>query len=195
MIKINLLVGKKPLDITNVGGFDLSQINLKFLIIAILISYTPEFFLYSKFEEDIKKENEKLAVVDKKLRESNKKVKSLQAIEKQIKALEVLDKQLQDKLNVVRDIIKINTNPVNILLYISKNIPEELWVKEITIENNVLRILGESKSPKSIGDFMDNLKNSIFFRKDVRLPEFKTVTKDNIRTEDFTIEANIVSYE
>ena len=195
MIKINLLVGKKPLDITNVGGFDLSQINLKLLLFAIFLSYVPDWFIYDSFEESIKKENALSAAANKEFRIINKKVKSLKAIEKQIRALELLDKQLNEKLNVVRDIIKINTNPINILLYISKNIPSELWLKEVTIEKNLLKIKGESRSPKIIGNFMDSLKSSIFFRKDVKLPEFKTENRNDVRVEVFTIEATILSYE
>jgi Tfp pilus assembly protein PilN len=195
MIKVNLLVGKKPLDITNIGGFDLSKLNLKHLVVAIIIFYIPDLFIYDMFKDDLSKRHSEIVILSKEMKTINKKVKSLKNIQKQIKALEVLDKQLHDKLGVVKDIIKLKTNPMNILMYISRNIPKELWLKEIIIDNNILTLKGESKSSKSIGDFMDNLKKSIFFRKDVKLPSFKTVSINDIRIEKFEIVATIVSYE
>ncbi|MGK0367468.1 MAG: Tfp pilus assembly protein PilN [Thermoproteota archaeon] len=193
MIKINLLVGKKPVDITNVGGFDLSKLSLRMMIFALILFYVPDFFVYDFLEEELKTKDSQIKLVAKEQKKLNVKVRSLKKIERQIKALEILEKKLHQKLGVVKEILKIRSNPMNILLYVSKNIPENLWLIDITFENNTVRFKGQSKSFKNIGIFIENLKSSIFFRKDTKL--LGTNPNVELGVEEFEIIAPVVSYE
>lgn len=196
MIKINLLVGKKPLDMSNLGGFDLSKLNVKHLMIAIILSYLPDFFVLDMFKAEQEKYQQNITVLNKQFRTLSTKVRELDNIKKQIEALENLEKQLESKLGIVKTLFSKRSNPVNILLYISKNIPSDLWIKEVTLENNTILFKGESQSFKSIGVFIENLKSSIFFRKDIRLESTVTNTlASGVRVEAFSIRGVILSYE
>lgn len=191
MIKVNLLVGKKPLDITNVGGFDLSKLNVKYLIIAIVLSYVPDIFVYDFFKNKEADLQKLVFFHNKNFKAVNTKVRSLKNIERQIKALENLERKLKDKLNIVKEIIKKRVNPMNVLLYVSKNIPEDVWLTDISLEEKQFTLKGKSKTVKSVGVFHDNLKNSIFFRKDIKLSNLNPV--NNVT--DFQIDAYVISYE
>jgi Tfp pilus assembly protein PilN len=196
MIKVNLLVGKKPLDVANLGGFDLSKLNVKYLVIAILLSYTPELFLNDMLTKELAGFNLQIETLNKEFKTYQAKLDSLKNIQKQIEALENLEKQLESKLNIVKGIFNKRSNPMNIMLYIAKNTPADLWLNEIVIEKNDITFKGESRDYKSIGVFIENLRSSIFFRKDIRLDSSATITKENgVRVEGFSVKGYIVSYE
>jgi hypothetical protein len=196
MIKVNLFVGKKPIDLASIGGFDLSKLNVKHLLLAIGLSYTPEFYFYDKFTEELNAVQAKISASNKKYATLQTEAKSLDNIQKQVDALERLEKNLEEKLVVVKEIFKKRSNPMNVMLYIAKNTPEDLWLTEMLIENNTIQIKGESLGYKSIGLFIENLRNSIFFRKDIKLDSSSTQTKPTgERVEAFIIKGVILSYE
>jgi hypothetical protein len=196
MIKVNLFVGKKPVDLASLGGFDLSKLNLKYLAIAIGLSYLPDFYFYDMFQEQITANDQKMSGFSKKYGEIQTETKALDNIQKQVDALERLEKNLQEKLVVVKEIFKKRSNPMNIMLYIAKNTPEDLWLTELMVENNIIQIKGESKDYKSIGLLIENLRNSIFFRKDIKLEGSTTQMKENgDRVEVFLVRGVILSYE
>ena len=45
MIKINLSNDKKQVDISNIGGFDLTKLKIKPLLLIIVLIYIPDFLL------------------------------------------------------------------------------------------------------------------------------------------------------
>jgi len=196
MIKVNLLVGKKPIDLASLGGFDLSKLNVKYLAAAIALSYLPEFYFYDKFAEELNQFQEKISTKNSKYANLQKEAKSLDNIQKQVDALERLEKNLEDKLVVVKEIFKKRSNPMNVMLYIAKNTPDDLWLTEMLIENNTIQLKGESLGYKSIGLFIENLRNSIFFRKDIKLESSSTQQKEGgERVEVFLVRGVILSYE
>jgi hypothetical protein len=196
MIKTNLLVGKKPLDLSSLGGFDLSKLNVKYLIIAIALSYVPDFFIYDMFAERLQAIQAVITTHNQKYASIQKEAKSLDNIQKQVDALEKLEKSLEEKLVVVKQIFKMRSNPMNIMLYIAQNTPEDVWLTDLVIENNSVQIKGESKGYKSIGVFIENLRNSIFFRKDIKLEGNSTQVKEGgERVEVFLVRGVVVSYE
>jgi Tfp pilus assembly protein PilN len=197
MIRTNLYVGKKPFNIADVGGFDLSSINIKMLVIVILVSYVPEFLIYDGFKNDLitkTKQNKKLNLQQKDL---VKQTRELKNIELQIEALTEQEARLASKLKVVKQIIKIRNNPMNILLYIAKNIPGEIWLTKIEMKDKQMIIDGQSTSYKSIGVFIENLRNSVFFNKSIRLSKSQSGLNKSFdkRTEQFQITGPIISYE
>ena len=197
MIKTNLYVGKKPFNIADVGGFDLSQINWLMLVIVIVIGQVPDWFVYDTFKDSERSKAKEIKKITKEHKELVKQTKELKNIELQIEALTEQEARLASKLKVVKQIIKIRNNPMNILLYIAKNVPEEIWLTKIEMKDKQMIIDGQSTSYKSIGVFIENLRNSVFFNKSIRLSKSQSGLNKifDKRTEQFQVTGPIISYE
>lgn len=197
MIKINLSPTKKGASITNVGGIDLSLINLKMLIVSLLILYIPENFVESYYVEEIEKENAIQTKLNSEYRAVSSKVRSMREIEKQVDALGDQEEKLARKLDVVKEIINKRQNPFELLKYITENVPEGLWLTKLELKEGQLLFEGYALNFNAIGDFLTNLKNSIFFNKNIEYgtpndmkPEYK-----GMRMETFQIKAQVLNFE
>lgn len=197
MIEINLSPSKKAGSITNVAGIDLSLLNVKMLLVAFIILYVPDGFLLDYYDSQIVDNNKKQQVLNKELRTVSSKVRGMANIQKQVDALNEQEEKLAQKLNAVKDIINKRSNPFQLLQYITQNIPEDVWVTSVTINESSLLIKGHSKNWKSIGAFLENLKNSIFFSKQISYsrPENSENEYRGQRVEVFEIRATILRFK
>jgi Tfp pilus assembly protein PilN len=164
MIKINLSTAKKQMDISNVAGLDLTKIKIVPVLIAIVIMYLPDYILIPMWEEEVATVNQNLSVKRQELGKLRGQVSKTAELEKQIRDLKAQEENLGQKLVAVKQAISERRNPSSILLYIAKNVPEELWLKELIIENNDLVIKGEALDYTSVGNFINNLKASVFIK-------------------------------
>ena len=195
MIEINLITGKKQGGLTAVAGIDFNKLNIKMVIVAILFLYIPEPFLVDMMDTEIETVTQKNTALRKEYAAVNKKVKSLKEIEEQVVALKDQEAKLARKLNVVKQIINKRQNPFQIFYYLAQNIPSDVWLTKLELDDKKLILTGHSKTWKSIGTFLENIKSSIFFAKDLRYEQPTGADKAKDRVETFTIIANIVRFE
>jgi len=197
MIEINLSPTKKAGSITNVGGIDLSLINVKMMFIAMLIMFIPEMVLTDMWESEKSQLNIKFMTLQQEYKKIGKKVRELGAIEKQVEALKEQEQKLAKKLDTVKQIINKRQNPFKVLHYIASNIPPEVWVVNITLNDKALEITGYSRNWKSIGSFLENLKNSIFFERGIEYSKATELNKEKgmDRYEPFSIKARVQSFK
>lgn len=196
MIKINLSNAQKQVDISNVGGFDLTKLKFKAVALAILLIYIPDFVFVPMWEEDYTTRNNDLNQIQDELRNLKKKVSKSKVLEEQIRNLNAQEITLGKKLLAVKQAISEKSNPTNLLLYIAKNIPSDLWLRELSIENDKMIIKGDSLSYPSVGTFTDNLRSSIFV-KDASIKETTSKVRDSDkkRIEAFEIHFAITRLE
>lgn len=197
MIQVNLSTLKKPIDLANVGGFDLSKLNVKMVLIAIALLYFPDFFLVDGFEEERVAAENKLAELTTQKNQLQKRVSALKEFDKQVQQLKRREAQLLEKLNVVKTIITKKKNPWNILVYVAKNIPPEIWLTEITYDSERLIFRGLSTDYTNQGLFLENLKKSIFFDKNISYSKTDTTTlpEEVKNLAPFEITATITRFE
>lgn len=197
MIKINLSTVKKPMDLANVGGFDLSKINVKWVVLAIVFLYIPDFFVVDKLTEIRDARDQELQALIAQKNKVTKEVSELKNFDKQIEMLKRREEELASKLEVVKSILSTKKNPWNILVYVAKNIPPEIWLTEIKYEGDKLQIKGRSSDYQSQGIFLENLKKSIFFDKNITYQKSDTAPtgRDNRKLASFDITAVITRYE
>jgi len=201
MIRINLIEQKKAVNVTNLGGIDLTKISIIGWIAAVAIYFVvPPYFdgewkqLRSIEENKIKKKKVELAELNKKVRENQRLKEKLDAFNKR-------EQLLKERETQVEEIIKRRTNPMKLLLHLARNIPEDLWVEIIKIDNKDITIEGESISYKSIGKFLNAANNSIYFNRQLRIGGVSTKQankkgkKRGIRTETFKIVGKIARFE
>ena len=197
MIEINLSPTKKAGSATEIAGIDLSYINVKMMLIAFLLWLLPGGFIEDFYDEKIADNNKQTQKLNKEYRTLSSKVRSMSNIQKQIDALKSQEEKLAQKLNTVKKIISKRSNPFLVLDYLANNIPEDVWLTNIELENSDIIIRGYSKNWKSIGSFLENLKNSIFFSQNISYtrPDGANSEYKGQRVEVFEIKAQIARFK
>lgn len=164
MIKINLSNAKKQVDLSNFGGFDLTKVKFKALLLVIVLIYIPDFVIVPIWTQAEADKTEELETKTKTVAGLKRKVSEGRNFENQIKELKAQEEALEKKLVAVKEAISFKKNPSALLLYLAKNTPADMWIKELTIENDVLSIKGEALDYTSIGNFVQSLRSSVFIR-------------------------------
>jgi len=196
MIKINLSTSKKQVDLSNVGGFDFSKLKIKALILVIFIINIPDLFLVSHFESEIEEKNQESSQAQARLGKIKGQVAQSNNFEKQIKELKSQEENLGQKLIAVKQAISEKRNPSPLLLYIAKNVPKDLWIKELSIDGVTMTIKGESLDYTSIGNFVNNLRSSVFI-KEASIGSTNSAVRENDkrRIEAFEVHFTIARFD
>lgn len=196
MIKINLTATQKQMDMSNLGGFDFTKLKIKAVILAIIVMYLPDFFLTPLWETEFENKNTEIQTLQGQSNSLKRKVAQSANMEKQIKELKAQEENLGKKLTAVKQAISLKKNPANLLLYIAKNLPEDLWIKELSIEKEIMIIKGEALSYTSVGNFVNNLRSSVFI-KDANIKNTTSTVResDKRRVESFEIHFGIARFD
>ncbi len=196
MIEINLSTTENKLKLPVVLGADLNLLNKKLLIAFIILSFVPNFFIIPYFQETETKASKRVVDLRTTLRALKKKTRGQEAIQAQIDKLEHQETYFLSTINVVKNILKIKKSPFNLMLYMIKNIPEDLWFESVSLNKNELKIEGRSLNFKSIGKFINHLKKSVFFEGNVRIIDSGTILdeQNDRRVEKFSIVAVMEGY-
>lgn len=189
MIKINLSNAKKQVDISNIGGFDFTKMKIKAVLVVIVLIYIPDFALVPLWDEEREAANQMVATKQIELNQLKKKVTESQDLEKQIRELKAQEENLGKKLTAVKQAISEKKNPAPLLLYIAKNIPAELWIKELSIDQDKMSIKGEALDYTSIGNFVNSLRSSVFIR-EANIVGTNSMVRDTDKRRIETFEVN-----
>jgi Tfp pilus assembly protein PilN len=189
MIKINLSTAKKQVDISNIGGFDFTKLKIKAVLLVIALIYIPDFVLVPMWEAERTTADEAFQGKQGKLTSLKRKVTQSTDLEKQIRELKAQEDNLGKKLAAVKQAISEKKNPSSILLYVAKNIPDSLWIKELSIVNDKMSIKGEALDYTSIGNFVNSLRSSVFI-KDANIASTASIVRDSDKRRIETFEVN-----
>lgn len=196
MIKINLKSSSKQVDISNLGGFDFTKLKIKPLLLVIALIYIPDFVLVPMWETERAQAEEVVNTKQAKLNSLKRQVAQSIDLEKQIKELKAQEETLGQKLTAVKQAISEKRNPSAILLYIAKNIPPEIWIKELIIDQEEMLIKGEALDYTSIGNFVNSLRSSVFIR-DANIAGTSSIVResDKKRIETFEVRFGIARFD
>jgi Tfp pilus assembly protein PilN len=196
MIKVNLSTAKKQVDISNIGGFDFTKMKIKAVLLAIAIIYVPDFVLAPMWDAEFETANQELNSKQSELSTLKRKVSQSQELEKQIRELKAQEENLGKKLTAVKQAISEKKNPAPLLLYIAKNIPAELWIKDLVIDQETMTIKGEALDYTSIGNFVNSLRSSVFIR-EANISSTNSVLRegDSRRIETFEVKFTIARFD
>jgi hypothetical protein len=196
MIKINLTTEKKQVDISNVAGIDLTKLKVKAIVVVIILAYLPDFTLVPIWEEGRQELGSQVAAKRGELGKIKSSISKTASLGKQIAELKALEENLSQKLMAVKSAISEKKNPGPLLLYIAKNAPPELWIKDLNIDNEVMQVKGEALDYSSIGSFVNNLKSSVFIKEaNIVTTSSKVRDSDKRRVESFEIKFIIGKFE
>lgn len=200
MIEINLSPSKRNQGLHNIAGINLNHLNIKLLIPFIFAVYIIEPIIESIYELDIKKLETTELKKRKEIRKYKAEAGKYQGIKKQVEELRQKEKDLESKIKIVRSIVEKRQNPFRILKYVADNTPKNVWIEELEISDQELRIVGFSTDWKDIGKFNDNLSSSLFFNGRVEYSQLEASVKskinnDNINPDGFEMKTRIVRFE
>jgi Tfp pilus assembly protein PilN len=193
MIKINLSTSNTSGDF---GGLDFSKIKIKLVLIALVAIYVPDFTLFEIWTNSLAEKNAELVAKRTSLSALKQQVAENKNFDKQIKELKAQEENFHKKLIAVKEAINFKKNPSSLLLYIAKNIPPELWINELSINENTMVIKGESLDYNSIGVFVTSLKSSVFI-KDSNIVSTQNAVResDKKRIESFEVNFTIGRFD
>ena len=196
MIRINLKPKNRDRTVLSTMGLNLSKVNIKFILVAVVISYGLKIPIAIYLQRVEGKESAKIEVLNKKEKVLVGKVSKYKDIEKQIKEIIDEEEKLRGRKKIIKDRLENRKNPLRIMVYIAKNIPDNLWIESMRLTENKIDIEGVTSTYKSIGLFIDNLKNSVYFDKTLSFDGAETQIdkKTGARLEKFKISGKVVGY-
>jgi type IV pilus assembly protein PilN len=165
MIKINLLSeGKRPAAVRKAkGGGEVRDIALWLLLLGALLGVLAAAGYWWYLNGKLKEKQEEVA-------QAQKEVDALQAVIKEVEDFKKKKKNLADKIAIINELKSNQRGPVRVMDYISRALPELLWLDRLKMNASSIEIEGRAFNPNAVANFMDNLD---------KVPEFKEpVLKD-----------------
>lgn len=172
MIRINLLAeGKKPVVAkkrqTTEGGLKaiLQSENFAFylLLVVALIGLMVVGGRYMLLENRISSLNEEVAAFQ-------EEVDELEPIIREVEEFKASKAELERKVRTINQLKANQRGPVRIMDYVSRALPELLWLNRLEVGAQAITVSGEAFNTNAVANFMENLD---------RFPEFREpVLKD-----------------
>ena len=198
MIEINLYPGKGTGsgEASSIDFNDISKKGMAFAALAYVIVYIVAPYFY----------NTKLGNWDNKLNEQRQTLASIKSrmgqlkeLRREIEAAKQEEKLLYDQLNVIKEVTNDKRNPMRVLLFLARNLPENTWVTKFNVQGRDITIEGRSFSYNLIGKLFNAFEDSVFFSSRPNLTTQSVTSGDTNdtgrRLEEFKITGNVKQFE
>jgi Tfp pilus assembly protein PilN len=206
MIEINLLPKRRQLRLPTFMGLDLKKINVKWFLLALIILYLPSYVTDPIYLAGIKKAKLALKETKSRIGTLNQDLGTHSMLKKQLEDFNGQVKKLQMREKIVAEVLKEKINPFKPLLFLVKNIPDDMWWSVLNLVGSKVKIDGGSLSYKSIGDFILSANDSIYFGGSFILKDSNTkntqknkkgskASSKNRRIERYSLHAKIKRFE
>jgi len=164
MIKINLLAeGRRPTAVRKsksaelLKGQDFGQWLLAAgFFVGLLVA---AFFWWTTKEEK--------AAQDEEIAAAQAEVQALASVIKEVEDYKAKKTALETKIKVINDLKLNQRGPVRVMDYISKALPELLWLDRMTMDDALITIEGRAFNTNAVANFIENLD---------KVPEFDEPT-------------------
>ena len=163
MIKINLLSeGKRPAAVrksrtAGLQGADVGQwLLVAATLLGVLLAAGDWYLLKQRLEE----KSQEVA-------QAQREVDELQAVIKEVDDFKHKKAELERKIRVINDLKLNQRGPVRVMDYISRALPELIWLDRMRMNASSLELEGRAFNTNAVAAFMENLD---------KVPEFKEPT-------------------
>jgi type IV pilus assembly protein PilN len=164
LIKINLAregravrgAGAAPVAAAGVptaGGANLNNVIIGALAIIGLLAALG-YWYWQKSERD-----ERLETIE--LREAE--AKKLESIIAEVEDYQRRKDSLQNRIDLINQLKQNQKGPVRIMDQISRDLPDLVWLDNMTINSGRVSIAGRGLNPNAIALFIENVKNDPYF--------------------------------
>ncbi|MDE3156149.1 MAG: PilN domain-containing protein [Acidobacteriota bacterium] len=171
MIRINLLaVERERTRKRTGGGFDASaRITLVCLLILLATVAGIGFWAWSL--------NEASSDLDRQIAGAQTEARRLHSVIQQVQQFEKQRGELQQRVALIEELRKGQTNAVHLLDEVSRSLPDMVWLTDLKeSDDGVVTIDGRCTSLTAVSDFVANLERSPYFKKPVELVGSQTQT-------------------
>ncbi len=153
MIRINLLAeGRRPVAAKQVrlprpGMPDLaSLLLLAGLVVGVVVALGHNYLL----GQDLENKTAEVA-------EAQREVDELAPVIKEVEEFKAKKAELENKVQIVNNLKANQPGPVRIMDYVSRALPELLWLKRMEVGENKIVISGEAFNTNAVANFIENL--------------------------------------
>ena len=166
MIKINLLSeGKRPAAVRKakmpaalkLEGQDVGQ---WMLLLGILL-------WAAVFGVALWMQNNKLEAKREEVAAAQREVEALAAVIKEVEDYKAKKAELERKIGIINDLKANQRGPVRVMDYVSRALPELLWLDRLKMTTDTIEIEGRAFNTNAVANFIDNLD---------KVPEFDEPT-------------------
>ncbi len=153
MIKINLLSeGKRPAAVRKkavlkTGGQDVGQY---LLVVGLLLGGLGLAAMYWVWKGRVEEKTEEVRV-------AQQEVDALAEVIKEVEEFKAKKAELERKIGIINDLKANQRGPVRVMDYISRALPELLWLDRLKMDTDSLEIEGRAFNTNAVAAFIENL--------------------------------------
>ena len=164
MIKINLLAeGRRPTAVRKSKSAELlkgQDIGQWLLAVGFFIGVIIAAFFYWQVKEEKAAQDEEIAA-------AQAEVAALDSVIKEVEDYKAKKAALERKIGVINDLKLNQRGPVRVMDYVSKALPELLWIDRMTMDDAIITVEGRAFNTNAVANFIENLD---------KVPEFEEPT-------------------
>lgn len=173
MVKINLLSeGKRPAAVrkTKVAaalkleGQEVGQ----WMLLAGVILWAAVFGVALWLQ------NNKLEAKREEVAQAQREVEALAAVIKEVEDYKAKKAELERKIGIINDLKANQRGPVRVMDYISRALPELLWLDRMRVTGDTIQVDGRAFNTNAVANFIENLD---------KVPEFEEPTLEGTSQE------------
>ncbi len=173
MVKINLLSeGKRPAAVRKarvpaglkLEGKEVGQWMLLAGIVLWAIVFGVSLWL----------QNNKLEAKREEVAQAQREVEALAAVIKEVEDYKAKKAELERKIGIINDLKANQRGPVRVMDYVSRALPELLWLDRMRVAGDTIEIQGRAFNTNAVANFIENLD---------KVPEFDEPTLEGTSQE------------
>jgi type IV pilus assembly protein PilN len=108
-------------------------------------------------------------LVDQEIGRAEIETTTLKSVLAQVQEFEARKTQLQQRVTLIEQLRKGQAAPARVLDQISRSLPDQLWLSDLTQVGNDFTLSGFTTSMSALSDFVATLENTRWFRKPVEI--------------------------
>jgi type IV pilus assembly protein PilN len=164
MIKINLLSeGKRPTAVRKAKSTALLQgkdVGQYLILIGLVVGVIASGVYWWQLKGQVEDQQEQIAA-------AQAEVDALGAVIKEVEEYKAKKAELERKIGIINDLKANQRGPVRVMDYISKGLPELLWLDRMTMNATTIEIEGRAFNTNAVATFIENMD---------KVPEFEEPT-------------------
>jgi type IV pilus assembly protein PilN len=110
----------------------------------------------------------------------------LEAIIAEVEAFQKRKDNLQSRIDLINQLKQNQKGPVRIMDRISQDLPDLVWLDNMTVDGGKVTLKGRGLNPNAIANFVENVKNDPYFEE----PELQNVTEASITPLVYSFDMN-----
>ena len=181
MIKINLLAeGRRPTAVRKSKSAELlkgQDIGQWLLAAGFFLGLVVAVFFWWQTKQEKQAQDEEIAA-------AQAEVQSLESVIKEVEDYKAKKTALETKIGIINDLKANQRGPVRVMDYISRALPELLWLDRMTMDDALITVEGRAFNTNAVANFIENLDKVPEFDE----PTLKDTTEQSGGVYKFSIE-------